>query len=360
MRVSVVIPTFNRAGRLPGAIDSVLAQRDAEVEIVVVDDGSTDDTRSVVAAYGDRVRYLVQSNAGVGAARNTGMRHATGEFIAFLDSDDRWEAFKLQLQLSVLRARPDVGLVFSDFAIEKPDQTIHSGGASLWAGRALDFPEMARFNLHRPAGSEGARWPVDSVQYWAGAMYRQLLDELPILTSSVIVRRSVLDHTTWYAERVPLFEDWEFFARVARRTSVAYVDAPTTVNIGHLDPGRVSKCSHVDRAESYRSLIERVWLTDDEFASGDHVAVQSAYGRALLAVAREALLAGRRSQALRALDVWDEMRFTERRAWAAVYRLCARLAGGRILLRNILRGRTALRLASGVRTPANGSVNPAV
>ena len=359
MRVSVVIPTYNRAKRLPSAIDSVLAQGLPDIEIIVVDDGSVDETRLVVAEYGDRVRYVHQPNAGVGAARNTGIRHASGDFVAFLDSDDRWNEFKLSMQLALFEARPDVGLVFSDFTIEKPDRSVQANGAALWAGRELDFPEMERLVLAAPASPQGSRWQTGAVECWSGPMYRQLLDELPILTSSVVVRRSALDATTWYTERVVLFEDWEFFARVARRASVGYVTVPTTVNVGHLDPGRVSKCSSVDRADSYRTLIERVWLRDEEFVERWPVEARSAHNRALLALAREALLAGRPEQARDALVAWRQAGFTDHRGWAAVYDVCSRLAGGRVLLRTMLRGQTALRVVTGSGRRVNGSVNPA-
>ena len=113
MRISVVIPAYNRARRLPATLESAFRQGYDDLEVIVVDDGSVDDTREVVGTYGDRVRYVYQPNAGAGAARNTGMRHATGELVAFLDSDDRWEDYKLSMQAAVLQARPDVGLVFS-------------------------------------------------------------------------------------------------------------------------------------------------------------------------------------------------------------------------------------------------------
>ena len=355
--VSVVIPTYNRATRVSAALDSALRQGVPDIEIVVVDDGSQDDTHAVVAAYGDRVRYVHQPNAGVGAARNTGIRHAKGTFVAFLDSDDYWQDYKLSMQLAFFREHPSVGLVFSDFAIEKPDGTSQKHGASLWAGRPLDFPAMTAVTLRRSEHGTPA-WPDATVDGFVGPMYRQLLTELPILTSSVIVRRDVLDASTWYTERVALFEDWEFFARVARRADVGYLATPATVNVGHLDPGRVSKCSRLDRAVSYQTLVERVWLTDPAFTGEHSAAAQLAYGRALLAVAREALLAGRPAEARGALERWNGAGNRDRRGWARVYDACVRLPAGRTVLRTILLARTAVRLLTGGGR-LHDSVNPA-
>jgi glycosyltransferase involved in cell wall biosynthesis len=361
MSVSVVIPSYNRARRLPTALDSVLRQGQHDLEIIVVDDGSTDDTSKVAASYGDVVKYIYQTNGGVGAARNTGLRHATKEFIAFLDSDDRWYDYKLDVQLALFRARPDIGLVFSEFDIEKPGGGSRTNGASIWAGRSLDFPEMMRLSVRRPEDLAADRpWPRETVDCRVGGMYRQLLDELPVLTSSVIVRRSVLDRDTWYAERVALFEDWEFFARVSRRTKVGFVTIPTTANIGHDDAGRVSACSSVDRAESYLSLLERVWLSDAEFVRSHATALSSAHGRALLAVARESLLAGKPERARAVLRLWQQAAFDEKRGWAAVYQLCSGTAGGGAILRTLLKTRTVLRLLGGKPRQHHGSVNPAI
>ena len=358
MSVSVVIPAYNRAHRLPAAIDSVMRQRHPDTEIIVVDDGSTDDTRLVVGKYGGAIKYVYQRNAGVGAARNTGIRHATRELVAFLDSDDRWEDFKLGMQLALFRERPDVGFVFSDFVIEKPDGRRVPDGASIWAGRELDFPEMTRRELRGAAATTPA-WPDGTIHYWAGPMYRQLLNELPILTSSTIVRRAVLDTGTWFTEGVALFEDWEFFAQVARRTLVAYINVATTVNVGHEDPGRVSKCSALDRAESYQTLLDRVWLADPAFMGVHSDRARSAQGRALLAVAREAVLAGRRGQASDAVAAWRRLGVNEGRSWAALYRLCSQLPAGRTMLRNVLRSRTVTRLVTRASKRAYGAVNPA-
>lgn len=358
MSVSVVIPTYNRAHRLPAAIDSVLQQRHADVEIIVVDDGSIDDTRLVVGRYGDAVTYVYQANAGAGAARNTGIRHATGDFIAFLDSDDRWHSFKLSAQLAMFERCPDAGLVFSDFEIEKPGRGTITHGASIWAGRQLTFPAMTPVTVTRPAGAAGETWPAERIEGSVGPMYRQLLDELPILTSSVIVRRSALNSRTWYAERVALFEDWDFFAQVARSADFGFLNVPTTVQVGHADRGRLSRCSALERAVSYQRLLERVWLADASFMETHGAAARSAYGRALLAVAREAVLKGQVDLARQALDAWKGSDFGERQGWAAVYSLCSALPAGPVVLKNVLRGRALARYVTGSGKRSHGSVNP--
>ena len=116
--VSVVIPTFNCAAYLEEALRSVLAQTHPAREIIVVDDGSTDATASVVASFGAAVSYVFQANAGVAAARNAGMARARGDYIAFLDADDYWAPDKLETQLRLMAACPDVDLVCTDFWLD--------------------------------------------------------------------------------------------------------------------------------------------------------------------------------------------------------------------------------------------------
>ena len=111
MSVTAAITTYNRAAYLPGALDSVFAQTRAADEVLVVDDGSTDDTQEVLAGYRDRIRVVRQENAGRSGARNTALREARGWFVSFLDSDDRWTPTKLERQVPVLEAEPGVGLV---------------------------------------------------------------------------------------------------------------------------------------------------------------------------------------------------------------------------------------------------------
>src|SRR5271170_4475779 len=111
--LSVVIPTYNRAYILREAIDSVLCQG-LPLEVIVVDDGSTDDTASVIAEYDERVRYTYQENQGAAAARNTGIRQVRGEFISLLDSDDVWLPGKTKVELELLSRSPNVGAIASN------------------------------------------------------------------------------------------------------------------------------------------------------------------------------------------------------------------------------------------------------
>ncbi len=111
--VSVIVPTFNGAKHIGATIDSILAQTYRNLEVLVIDDGSTDDTPEVVRRYGSPVHYVQQSNAGTAAARNTGVRQSRGEIIALLDHDDLWLPRKLELQVPRFLSAPEVGLVFA-------------------------------------------------------------------------------------------------------------------------------------------------------------------------------------------------------------------------------------------------------
>src|SRR5687767_8549903 len=118
--VSVIIPTYNRGYIIKPTIESVLAQTYGNFEIIVVDDGSTDDTRTVIEQFGARVRYLYQPNAGLAAARNTGLGAARGEFIAFQDSDDTWVPWKLEAQMALMRHIPQLSVVWTDMTAISP------------------------------------------------------------------------------------------------------------------------------------------------------------------------------------------------------------------------------------------------
>ena len=110
-RVSVVITTYNQAPYIRQAVDSALGQTFRSRDILVVDDGSTDDTQAALAPYRDRINYIRQGNRGVAGSRNTGVRHARGELLAFLDGDDLWDPAKLEIQVAAADSAPLSGLI---------------------------------------------------------------------------------------------------------------------------------------------------------------------------------------------------------------------------------------------------------
>jgi glycosyltransferase involved in cell wall biosynthesis len=191
--VSVVIPAYNHARFLPEAVASVLAQTRPALDVTVVDDGSTDDTARVLAAYEGVVRVVRQANRGVSAARNAGAAVAQGDLLAFLDADDVWLPDKLAAQAASFAARPGLGLVHC--AVEEIDAD----------GRAL--------RVHAD-GMEGS------------VAEEMLLFRRPVILgggSGAVVTRAEFDAVGGFDEALATSADWDLHHRVARRAAVGFV-----------------------------------------------------------------------------------------------------------------------------------------
>jgi glycosyltransferase involved in cell wall biosynthesis len=194
--VSVVMPAFNVDWCVGRAVDSVLAQTQRERELIVVDDGSTDDTAAVLARYGDAVRAIPQANAGMSAARNAGIRAARGNLIAFLDADDWWKADKLERQVKLMRERPGIGFCSTAARVVNPE------------GRLLNV-------WHCPG-------PRDD-------MLRTLFAENAAIAggcSAVMVRSELLDRVGLFDESLRGFEDPDLWIRLAAVSGYACIDEP--------------------------------------------------------------------------------------------------------------------------------------
>jgi glycosyltransferase involved in cell wall biosynthesis len=357
VKVSVTIPTYNRAHLIGYAIDSVLKQTYADVEIVVIDDGSTDGTADVVARYGDRVRYYWQPNGGLGAARNAGLDRATGDCIAFLDSDDYWLEHKLELQVALLKRLPEVGFTFTEFSILKDDGRVIHGGSRTWLAANTAWQDLyPQRTSSRALAIDVAGAPGEFAIY-TGPMYRHFMDEAFVLPTTAIVRRDALGGLR-FTEGMTIFEDWEFFARLARDRRGAFADVETAVNRGHNEPGRLTRCSSLAKAECYLDMLERVWKADPRFRAEHPDALRHAESAAALAVAECALLSSKPDVARRALDRWKQVDGRARTYKALACAMASHLPGGRHVLRAALIAEKLVKRVASGSSHGRAAVNP--
>lgn len=191
--VSVVIPSHDRADILPRALRSALHQTHPALEVILVDDGSRDATRQVVENGFPGVRYLYQENQGVSSARNRGIRAASGDWIALLDSDDEWLPEKLQTQLETLHSSPGIRLCHSE---------------EIWIRNGRRVNPMKK---HAKSG---------------GHIFSHCLPLCVISPSAALIHRSLLDEVGLFDESLPACEDYDLWLRICAREAVAFVDTP--------------------------------------------------------------------------------------------------------------------------------------
>jgi len=230
--VSVVVPTYNRAHCIIEAVESVLCQDWKDLECIVVDDGSTDDTRKRLEPYFEKIRYLYQQNSGVSTARNTGIKAARGEWIAFLDSDDIWEPDKLKIQMNDLMLNPTaiVHIFDVEFSSESGSQ-----GVSLFELRGLSAEYSKRPFRERP-----------------------LRDVLTVsfFTQSCIIRRDIFEVSGIFNPEFKIHEDFDLLTRVAL-CGPFYINCYRGVKVRRLQ-GVVQPLSDMHETaaiQSYQNLI---------------------------------------------------------------------------------------------------------
>ena len=212
VRVSVIVPTFNCAAFLGEALESVFRQGYAPLDVIVVDDGSTDETGAVLARYAARIQVLQSDRKGHGGARNVGIRAARGELIAFQDADDVWLPGKLQAQVRAMMAYPDVGLCFTD--AELFDET----GVLLPRMLSEEATGIRRRCLDARTGD-------DLKDVLVGWIFSDLLVGNAMQVPSVIVRRRCVEVVGRFDESQPLrAQDYDLWFRMAQRWPVALVD----------------------------------------------------------------------------------------------------------------------------------------
>ena len=230
--VSVIIPTYDRAGIIGETIENVCQQTYPNIEIIIVDDGSTDETESVLRSYGDRIRWTAQENAGPSAARNRGIGMAEGEIIAFQDSDDLWHPTKIARQVSLLQKYQESVACLCNSIVELPDRTV------------ISF-ENAPIN---PPIAEGLWLNPTEI----------LTTRFVLFNQAVAIRRDVLMRSGGFDESLRLLEDMEMALRISLEGPWTFICEPLATRQAKLACTLGHKATHLDAVESEVRIREDI------------------------------------------------------------------------------------------------------
>jgi glycosyltransferase involved in cell wall biosynthesis len=230
--VSIIIPTFNRAWSIHRAIDSVLDQNYKNFELIVVDDGSTDATPTILSGYREAIKRINQRNSGVSAARNRGIAEASGRLITFLDSDDYWLPQKLSTQVDFFASHPDAVICQTE---------------EIW------IKNSRRMN------------PKKRHQKPSGMMFSQSLHLCLISPSAVMIRKELFDEAGVFDETLPACEDYDLWLRVTCRYPVHLIDTPLIVKTGG-HPDQLSASPSLDkyRITAILKILKSGLLTESQ------------------------------------------------------------------------------------------------
>ena len=233
MKISVIIPTFNRKKTLERAIQSVIDQSLSPFEILIIDDGSNDGTEQWVKENFQNIKYIYQNNHGVSSARNTGIENAHGDWVAFLDSDDEWLPNKLYEQVKAIDSNPEMKFFHTN---------------EIWIRNGVRVNQMKK---HKKYG---------------GYIFEKCLDICRVSPSSVLIQKEVFDNIGIFDESLRVCEDYDLWLRITSKYPVVFLDIPLIYKYGgHAD--QLSKVN--DGIESYRiqsleKIIKSGFLSNEQ------------------------------------------------------------------------------------------------
>lgn len=227
--VSVIIPSYNCEIYIAQTIDSVLAQDYDPIEVLIIDDDSTDRTTEIVFGYGDQVRLVSKKNSGVCATRNRGLNEAKGQFICWMDHDDYWYPDKISRQVNAFAQHDDIGVVYSSFMRWNSDA----------AGIFPNPDSYVRKSFVDEFDPEYSGW-----------IYHLFLLDCHMLTSTAMFRREVLEKCGAFDESLPYGEDWDLWLRISREYPFLKLNQSTTLYRQHEGQG-----SRMVRGVDYRTMI---------------------------------------------------------------------------------------------------------
>jgi len=258
--ISVIIPAFNRANFLKKAIESVLSQTYQGFELIVVDDGSTDNTYEIVSEFKNNIVYINQKNRGVAAARNTGIRRAKNKFLAFLDSDDCWDKEKLAIQIDEMQKNPSY---------------LISHTREIWYRNGKLLSQKKKHKKYH------------------GYIFDKCLPLCAVGMSTVMIKKELFERVGEFDENFPCCEDYDFWLRISVRHPFLLIDKPLTLK----DGGRSDQLSFIYRTGMDKFRIQAIAkvleagniLSDDQrrLATGELKRKCRIYGNGCVKYGRE-------------------------------------------------------------------------
>jgi len=378
--VSVIVPTYNRRETIQAAIASVQRQTFADWELIVVDDGSTDDTADLIEGSDPRIVLIRQKNQGVNGARNNGMLRARGQYIAFLDSDDEWLPHHLELSVAFFRAFPGEDFLSGEFCEDGgsrglvyflrsaltewyPPLAERAGSSLLRLPPGESDPYRRVFGSVEPIGEWGrdivARTPYRDARLYRGRVFEHMRFGFLFALQPTVITRRAREAVGLFDPRYRIGADYSYLANLCRRFKANFFPLPmaikheyardgTQLNEGHLSTGST-------RFEFERDLLHQF---EELFGGeqGEHPEIVALRRARQLVVGRAALGQGNRAEALRyfagakegrsatlAGALWWLVRITP--TAAAAHRIQSGLQRARVLGGKILRGTSWSRIA---------------
>lgn len=285
--VSVVIPSYNAGRTLAQTLDSVLAQTYSNIEVIVVNDGSTDETAEVLRAYAGKVRGIDQPNGGLPNARNTGGRAARGEFIAMMDADDLCTPERVAVQVAAFQNCPEAVLCCSDFSAFNANGPVAGSHAATYYSMIGDAPNglsslyPGRRKIEVPANAFAASQQPTAVEAYVGSVYHKMVHGNFVHPPTVMFRSSALETAGAFDETLRYDCDWEWMVRAARNGAFVYIDRPM------LD----YRLSETQMSSSPRRAVDtlraatKIWHADPDLMSKERARMRATLGEISLEAA---------------------------------------------------------------------------
>ncbi len=224
--VSVVIPTYNRADLLPKAIESVLQQTYTNIEIIVVDDGSTDGTMDVLRPYAGSIRTIHANHTGTSNARNLGMKASRGDYICFLDSDDSYYPHKIEIQVEVIEANPQIAMISTEVSGVFPDGKIEEYHLRNYHP-TYKIHNLAYDTIYSEKKNINIRCVQKVVPFYCGRIFEFVLMGTLVMSNTVMFKRQILDVVGYQDERFKYGQDYNFVVRICKEFKVGFIEIPT-------------------------------------------------------------------------------------------------------------------------------------